>query len=228
MSPATFSSEALAAGTRVFEKPWVFITGVADLERLPAADRPEIAFAGRSNVGKSSLINALVRQKSLARTSKTPGRTQELNFFGPADGAFYLVDMPGYGYAKAPKKKIEAWISLVNAYLGGRATLQRVFMLIDSRHGLMPADHKVMRLLDTAAVSFQGVLTKADKLDAIALAAVIETTEKVLEAHPAAFPHVLVTSAEQGLGIEELRATIATMLLDRAPSGGASRSISRP
>lgn len=208
-----FSKDEMAAGERLFELPWVFVKGIVGLEHLPPADVPEIAFAGRSNVGKSSLINALVRQKGLARTSNTPGRTQELNIFAPNSGgsptSIIVVDMPGYGFAKAPKEKVDAWTGLVKDYLRGRPTLKRVFVLIDSRHGIKPIDVELMEMLDTSAVSYQVVLTKADKINSYQLAALADATADALKKHPAAFPQVLCTSAEKGDGLAELRATIA-------------------
>lgn len=207
------SREWLAAGAALFGRPWGFVRGVPSLEFLPEADRAEIAFAGRSNVGKSSLINALVGQHGLARTSNTPGRTQELNFFTTADVPLYLVDMPGYGFAQAPKQKVKAWITLVRDYLRGRPTLKRVFVLIDSRHGLKPPDSETMELLDEAAVSYQIVLTKADKPSRSDLEGVIAATRDALAAHPAAYPEVIVTSAAKGFGIDVLRATIAELCL---------------
>ena len=215
MTSATlFSPEDLAAGERLVARPWRFVKGVVALDGLPDDGWTEVAFAGRSNVGKSSLINAMVRNGGLARTSNTPGRTQELNFFAPAEDALYLVDMPGYGFAKAPKDKVEAWTSLVRAYLAGRPTLRRVFLLIDSRHGLKPPDREIMKMLDATAVPYQIVLTKADKISVPALAAVRQATEDALKGHAAAFPTVLTTSSEKGAGIEELRATLAALLRD--------------
>jgi GTP-binding protein len=206
----------LAAGERLFERPWRFLKSVPALEFLPPAARVEIAFAGRSNVGKSSLINALLRQNGLARTSNTPGRTQELNYFLTDDVPLYLVDMPGYGFAKAPKEKVDAWTALVSDYLRGRPTLARVLLLIDARHGLKPVDETIMEMLDTAAVSYQVVLTKADKISAHALAALREATTRALKTHAAAFPDVIATSAAKGAGIAELRAAIAGIVAERS------------
>lgn len=206
----------LEAGDRLFERRWQLLKSVPALEFLPPADRTEIAFAGRSNVGKSSLINALVRQGGLARTSNTPGRTQELNYFESPGEPLFIVDMPGYGYAKAPVEKVAAWGELVTDYLKGRTTLARVFVLIDARHGLKPTDEQIAAILDEAAVSYQAVLTKADKIKPHELDAVREATSKKLSKHPAAFPHVITTSAEKNLGVDELRATIAGIVADRA------------
>jgi GTP-binding protein len=215
MTDATlFSPDDLAAGEQLVARPWRFVKGVVALDGLPDDGWTEVAFAGRSNVGKSSLINAMVRNGGLARTSNTPGRTQELNFFAPAEEALYLVDMPGYGFAKAPKDKVETWTALIRAYLSGRPTLRRVFLLIDSRHGIKPPDREIMKMLDTTAVPYQIVLTKADKISVPALDAVKTATEQALSQHPAAFPTVLVTSSEKGAGIEELRATLAALLRD--------------
>jgi len=208
--------EAFAAGERLFEAHWQFVKGVVELDGLPSADRAEIAFAGRSNVGKSSLINALVRQHGLARTSNTPGRTQELNVFVPDPSAgqpeLFLFDLPGYGYAKAPKEKVDAWTGLVTDYLRGRPNLTRVFLLIDARHGLKPIDREIMGMLDEAAVTYQIVLTKGDKLNRFKLEALRTSIEGEIRKHPAAFPIAISTSSEKGWGIRALRASIATLI----------------
>jgi GTP-binding protein len=212
---AEFTDDALLAGKRLFERPWSFRMGVPSLDFLPAAGLVEIAFAGRSNVGKSSLINALVRQNGLARTSNTPGRTQELNFFVSDGVPLQIVDMPGYGFAKAPKEKVEIWTELVFSYLQGRPTLARVYLLIDARHGIKPVDETILEMLDTAAVSYQIVLTKLDKIPTAARAKVIEATQAQLAKHPAAYPQLIGTSSEKGIGIDELRAAIAVLLAER-------------
>jgi GTP-binding protein len=209
---STISADEIEKGRRLFTRAWTFARGTPDLDHLPPDDRPEIAFAGRSNVGKSSLINALVGQLRLARASNTPGRTQELNFFTDPDHDLFLVDMPGYGFAEAPKDKVAAWNKVIRAYLAGRRTLLRVFLLIDARHGLKPPDDEILDLLDGAAVSYQVVLTKADKIKPTDLEKVMERTLKALAKHPAAFPAIIATSSEKGQGFEELRGTIAQLL----------------
>jgi GTP-binding protein len=208
---AAFTDEETAAGEALFRRPWQFLLSAPRLDVLRPAAGPEIAFAGRSNVGKSSLINALVGQRGLARTSNTPGRTQELVFFGAAAVSLMIVDMPGYGFAEAPKAKVEAWTSLVRDYLRGRPTLVRVFLLIDARHGLKPTDRDVMELMDQCAVSYQAVLTKIDKIKPAELTHRIATMVEELRLHPAAHPLLLATSAQSGSGIAELRAQIAEL-----------------
>ncbi|MEM0945321.1 MAG: ribosome biogenesis GTP-binding protein YihA/YsxC [Pseudomonadota bacterium] len=210
IDPETDPAE-IESGRVLFAGPCDFVKGVVAMAGLPAGDRPEICFAGRSNVGKSTLINALTGRKSLARASNTPGRTQELNFFALAERG-YLVDLPGYGFAQAPRPKVEAWQRLIRSYLAGRATLARAFVLIDSRHGIKAVDHEVMALLDAAAVSFQVVLTKADKPRKGEIAKTLEGLHGSLATHAAAFPEILTTSSETGDGIPNLRATIARLL----------------
>ena len=189
--------------------PIAFLKSAPALQHLPAPSVPEIAFAGRSNVGKSSLLNALTNRNGLARTSVTPGRTQELNYFDVGNPlVFRLVDMPGYGFAKAPKDVVKKWRFLVNDYLRGRQVLKRTLVLIDSRHGFKDVDREVLEMLDTAAVSYRVVLTKADKIKASELAAVHAATEAEARKHPAAHPEVIVTSSEKGMGIAELRTAV--------------------
>ena len=197
-------------GHALFSKEINFLKGVVDIAGLPDDNKIEICFAGRSNVGKSSLINALTYRKSLARSSNTPGRTQEINFFSLAD-TNYLVDLPGYGYAYAPLKKVEKWQKLLKAYLTGRVCLRRVFLLIDSRHGIKEVDESVMLLLDKAAVTFQIVMTKIDKPSKEQIQESIHKTRDCLSKHPAAFPEMLLTSTVKIHGIDTLRTTIANI-----------------
>ncbi|MBB3695563.1 ribosome biogenesis GTP-binding protein YihA/YsxC [Sphingomonas sp. BK580] len=206
---AAFDEELIEAARKRFAGPVEFLKSAPALEYLPPAEMPEVAFAGRSNVGKSSLLNALVGRKALARTSVTPGRTQELNFFDVGEPAvFRLVDMPGYGFAKAPKDVVKKWRFLVNDYLRGRQALKRALVLIDSRHGIKEVDREVLAMLDKAAVSYRLVLTKADKVKATDLAEVLARTEEEARKRPAAHPQILQTSSETGMGIAELRAAV--------------------
>jgi GTP-binding protein len=202
-----------AVDTTLFTRGWIFIRGVPSIALLPPEGPPEVAFAGRSNVGKSSLINSVLGNRGLARTSNTPGRTQELNYFVP-DGfsgeagdlpPMAVVDMPGYGFAKAPKTQVDAWTKLVFDYLRGRVTLKRVFLLVDARHGIKPNDAEVMALLDKAAVSYQVVLTKSDKIRPEQLETLLAATSEAIRRRPAAYPVVLATSSEKAEGIEALR-----------------------
>lgn len=201
-----FTLEQLEAGRLAFARPWRFVLGVAKLVQLPENDGIEIAFAGRSNVGKSSLINALTGQNGLARTSNTPGRTQELNFFTNDD--ITIVDMPGYGYAKAPKGQVEAWTRLVYSYLRGRPNLRRAYVLVDSRHGIKETDLKALDLMDKSAVSYQIVMTKVDKPRPPELQEALDKTRAAIAKRPAAHPEILLTSSEKGTGLPELRAEI--------------------
>ena len=210
-----FTADEIEAGRKLFAAEWDFATAASSLASLPPMHGVEIAFAGRSNVGKSSLINALTGRNGLARTSHTPGRTQELIFFA-AGGPLVLTDMPGYGYAQAPKAKVAAWTSLIHDYLRGRANLARVYVLIDARHGIKPNDDEVLSMLDEAAVSYQIALTKADQVKPAELAQVIAAIQATIRQRPAAFPDVLVTSARDGSGMPELRAAIARLLAERA------------
>jgi GTP-binding protein len=210
--PDALSAEDIAAGDALFTREWHFLKGVVDIEGLPPMSGVEIAFAGRSNVGKSSLINAVVRRKGLARTSNTPGRTQEINFFVVPDIAMSIVDLPGYGFAEAPKSKVDTWTRLVKDYLRGRVNLARVYLLIDARHGIKSVDAEIMDMLDEAAVSYQVVLTKADKINATTLDAVRKATTATLTKHAAAYPTLMVTSSQKSVGLEELRAVIAALL----------------
>lgn len=201
---------AREVGRLMFAGPVTFVKGVVAMSGLPPADRPEVCFAGRSNVGKSSLINALTGRKTLARASNTPGRTQEINYFALGETR-YIVDLPGYGYAEAPVAVVAKWQALLKQYLAGRQTLRRAFVLVDARHGIKAVDAEILTLLDRSAVTFQAVLTKVDKISRSDRAAVIEQVKGALQKHPAAYPEIVVTSSEKGEGIETLRALIATM-----------------
>lgn len=203
--------DALERGRLLFAGPCEFVAGVAELDRLPESGPPEIAFAGRSNVGKSSIINALTNRKTLARTSSAPGRTRQINFFALGDRVV-LVDLPGYGYARAPRKEVRTWTRLVDSYLAGRPTLLRVILLIDARHGLKAADGPVMELLDSVAVSYQVVMTKSDKLAPSARPGIRASTLSRLSGRPAAHPSLLFTSAAGGEGLPELRAGVAALV----------------
>jgi GTP-binding protein len=206
-STPEFDPAVIEAGRVLFAGECEFVRGVVAIDQMPDTDLPEIAFAGRSNVGKSSLINALTNRKTLARTSNTPGRTREINFFNLA-GRLMLADLPGYGYARVPKAQVEVWTRLVNTYLRGRPSLRRACVLIDARHGIKESDITVMKMLDAAAVSYQIVLTKADKVKLADLANCLERTKTLLRTHIAAHPEIHVTSSEKGDGIAELRAAL--------------------
>ncbi len=214
MDPASHTDEetalALERGRKLFARECSFVRGAARSDQVPAATLPEVAFAGRSNVGKSSLVNALTGRKTLARTSNTPGRTQQINFFD-LGGALTLADLPGYGFAQAPKALVEGWTRLVMAYLRGRTPLRRVCLLIDARHGLKKADQDVMTMLDKAAVSYQIVLTKSDKVGPESLARVTAAVAQAIPSHTAAHPDVLATSSATGQGIPEVRAALAAL-----------------
>jgi len=204
------AARALEDGRRLFAQACEFVAGAAAADHIPETALPEVAFAGRSNVGKSSLINALTGRAALARISNAPGRTREINFF-TLGGRLMLADLPGYGYAQAPKARVRHWMALIDAYLRGRAGLRRALLLVDARHGIKAADREMMAALDGAAVSYQLVLTKCDKLKPPALAARLEATRQELARHTAAHPDVLATSARDGSGIPEARAALATL-----------------
>lgn len=208
-----FSEETLEAARVLCAGPCDFVLGAAALKQLPDADRPEIAFAGRSNVGKSSLINGLLNRKNLARASQEPGRTRELNYFDLGEGKMWLVDLPGFGYAKVSRSQAQEWQKLTLRYLQGRVNLRRVFLLVDGRRGLMDTDEEVMSMLDSAAVSYQIVLTKADKIKKTEAEATREKVAAALKKHPAAHPVIRVTSSEKGWGLPELRAEIYQLTL---------------
>ncbi len=215
MTDAPQDNDRIEAARRLFAGPVAFLKSAPSLRFLPDADVAEVAFAGRSNVGKSSLLNALTNRNGLARTSNTPGRTQELNFFDVGDPlAFRLVDMPGYGYARAPKDMVRQWRFLVNDFLRGRPVLKRALVLIDSRHGLKDVDRELMDMLDAAAVSYRIVLTKADKVKATDLAAVTVRTAGEIRKRPAAHPDIIATSSEKGMGLPELRAAVLEAVED--------------
>ncbi|MEL6723585.1 MAG: ribosome biogenesis GTP-binding protein YihA/YsxC [Pseudomonadota bacterium] len=207
-----FSDEALEKGRKLCMGSVEFVLGAASLSQLPEGNRPEIAFAGRSNVGKSSLINALLNRKNLARSSAEPGKTRELNYFDVGEGKLWLVDLPGFGYAKVSREQQAKWVQLTKRYLRGRANLRRVFLLVDSRRGLMDTDLETMDMLNTAAVNYQIVLTKSDKMKASALADTTAKIEAALKKNPAAHPVPRVTSSEKGYGIPELRAEVGQLV----------------
>lgn len=207
-----FSEAALETGRKLCMGPVEFVLGAASLAQLPAGDRPEIAFAGRSNVGKSSLINALLNRKNLARSSAEPGKTRELNYFNVGPDKLWLVDLPGFGYAKVSRDQQAKWVQLTKRYLRGRANLRRVFLLVDSRRGLMDTDRETTDMLNTAAVTYQIVLTKADKIKKSELDATLLKVQTILKKNPAAHPIVRVTSSEKGYGIPELRAEVGQLV----------------
>jgi len=198
-------------GRLLFSKETSFVKGVVDMQGLPNPDKIEVCFSGRSNVGKSSLINALTGRKGLARASNTPGRTQEINFFSIPEN-HYLVDLPGYGYANAPIKVVEKWQNLLKQYLAGRQSLRRAFMLVDGRHGVKKVDEDIMSMLDSSAVTFQVVLTKLDKVKEKDRDSILDQVRTSLQKHPAAFPEIILTSSEKGWGIQTLRSVIAKLV----------------
>ena len=203
-------AQSIEKGRLLFAGQTEFVKGVVAMSGLPDADRIEVCFAGRSNVGKSTLINALTGMKALARASNTPGRTQEINYFTAGED-LYLVDLPGYGYANAPLPIVEKWQRLLKQFLQGRQTLRRAFVLVDSRHGVKPPDEEIMTMLDKAAVTFQVVMTKTDKMKTDELAKIMERVRADLAKHPAAFPEIILTSSDKGWGIPTLRTVIATL-----------------
>ena len=223
---ADIDAKLIEQGRRLFAGDWQFFWASPSIETLPPMAVMEVAFAGRSNVGKSSLINALTGRNALARTSHTPGRTQELIFFeGPDKTGLRLVDMPGYGYASAPKTKVASWTELIHRFLQGRSTLARVYVLIDARHGLKSVDRTMMVRLDEAAVSYQAVLTKADKIKPPQLVEAIVTLQGELAQHAAAYGRVLATSAQTGSGVDEVRAEIATLAAAHGVQGAGVRPL---
>ena len=204
-------AELVNAGEKLFEEKPVFIRGVVDVEQLPKKRLPEIAFAGRSNVGKSSLINAITGVPKLARTSNTPGRTQELNFFEQKD-RFFIVDLPGYGFAAAPEQKVQVWTRLIHDYLRGRQQLRRVFLLIDVRHGIKTVDENIMKMLDKAAVSYQIILTKADKISEASAQEMLQSVSEIGKKHVACYPEIILTSSEKNINIDLVRAEFVKVL----------------
>lgn len=206
-----FNAQTIEKGRQLFCRPCNFVLGVANLNQLPNAELNEVAFVGRSNVGKSSLVNALFNKSNLAKTSSTPGRTQQLNFFN-LDNQIHLVDLPGYGFAKAPPEDVKKWQNTMSLYLQGRPNLRRVFLMIDSRHGIKKVDIDIMKMLDKSAVTYQIVLTKIDKISKQAIDKIVKETEVILKEHAAAHPVVLPTSSEKKIGLENLRAEIYMLI----------------